>query len=93
MSLERASVGFTDELLPEGKVALADARAALAEVKAAAQVGQTLFSGLRSPAQSALASLRGTLDELRSFARQLRLAPDSLIFGVARPASPAGGER
>ena len=51
-----------------------------------------LTSGLRGPTQTALASLRTTFDELRGLARQFKLAPDSLLFGV-RPAAPAGGER
>ncbi len=51
-----------------------------------------LASGLRGPVQTALASLRTSLDEMRGLARQLKLAPDSLLFGV-RPAAPAGGER
>jgi phospholipid/cholesterol/gamma-HCH transport system substrate-binding protein len=49
-----------------------------------------LASGLRGPTQGAFASLRGALDELRGLARQLKLAPHSLLFGV-RPAAPAGG--
>lgn len=52
-----------------------------------------LVTGLRAPVQSALASMRQTLDDARALARQLRLAPDSLLFGVQRPASPAGGQR
>lgn len=51
-----------------------------------------LAAGVRGPAQTALTGLRSTLDELRTLARQLKLAPDSLLFGV-RPAAPPGGER
>ena len=51
-----------------------------------------LASGVRGPAQTALAGLRTALDEMRGLARQIKLAPDSLLFGV-RPAAPAGGER
>ena len=53
---------------------------------------EALAAGVRGPATAALAGLRGTLDELRALARQLKLAPDSLLFGI-KPAAPAGGER
>ncbi|MBL8753637.1 MAG: hypothetical protein JNK15_10070, partial [Planctomycetes bacterium] len=52
-----------------------------------------LAAGLRGPSQTALTGVRTALDELRSLVRQLRLAPDSLLFGVQRPAAPAGGDR
>lgn len=52
-----------------------------------------LAGGVRGPAQTALASLRTTLEELRGLARQLKLAPDSLLFGVRQPAAPVGGDR
>ncbi|MCB9887731.1 MAG: MCE family protein [Planctomycetes bacterium] len=51
---------------------------------------QALAGGLRGPAQTTLGSLRVALDDLRGFVRQLRLAPDSLLFGVSRPAAPQG---
>jgi hypothetical protein len=49
-------------------------------------------ANLRGPAQNALAGLRSTMDDLRSLLRQLKLAPDSLLYGV-RPAAPDGSER
>jgi hypothetical protein len=52
-----------------------------------------LAAGLRQPSQAALAGVRTALDELRGLVRQMKLAPDSLLFGVQRPAAPAGGER
>jgi hypothetical protein len=63
--------------------------------EAAALLRETtaLASGLRGPAQTALASLRTMLDDVRGLARQLKLAPDSLLFGVRTAAAPAGGAR
>lgn len=48
---------------------------------------------VRAPTQTVLATLRRTFDDVRALARQLKLAPDSLLFGVERPASPPGGAR
>ena len=54
----------------------------------------TAFTGsVRAPTHAALATLRRALDDVRTLARQLKLAPDSLLFGVERPASPLGGGR
>jgi phospholipid/cholesterol/gamma-HCH transport system substrate-binding protein len=91
-SLDRAARGAA-ELMPDARAAAADLRGVGARLDDAVAQGQALLAGVRAPAQSALASLRTSLDELRSLLRQLRLAPDSLIFGVARPAAPAGGGR
>jgi phospholipid/cholesterol/gamma-HCH transport system substrate-binding protein len=63
------------------------------ELAATLREVQSLAGGLRGPVQTALSSLRLALDDVRGFARQLRLAPDSLLFGVQRPAAPPGGER
>jgi phospholipid/cholesterol/gamma-HCH transport system substrate-binding protein len=63
------------------------------QVRSVGDESRAMLSALRAPLQSALATARGSLDELRGFMRQLRLAPDSLIYGVNRPAAPAGGER
>ena len=51
-----------------------------------------LAAGVRGPAQSALAGMRATLDDLRRLVRQLKLAPDSLLFGVQEAAPAGGGE-
>lgn len=99
-ALDRAAAMATDDLMPAGRSALAQTQAALADLHGlqgtladAAHEAKAMFGGLRAPALAALSSLRGSLDELRSCARQLRLAPDSLLFGVARPAAPVGGDR
>jgi phospholipid/cholesterol/gamma-HCH transport system substrate-binding protein len=54
---------------------------------------QTMAVGLHQPLQSALSAARSSLDEIRGLARQLRMAPDGLLFGVTRPAGPLGGDR
>ena len=63
------------------------------EVTAVGGESRAMIAAVRAPLQSAIANARGSLDELRGFMRQLRLAPDSLLFGVNRPAAPAGSER
>ncbi|MCR9247079.1 MAG: MlaD family protein [bacterium] len=50
-----------------------------------------LTNGLRAPAQTSLASFRQALEDVRALARQLKLAPNSLLFGVERGAAPIGG--
>ncbi len=99
-AVDRVATTVTTELVPSSAQTLGEARAALADLRslgdrlgAAVGEGEALLSGLRAPAQTAMASLRTSLDEVRGVLRQLRLAPDSLIFGVSRPAAPAGGER
>lgn len=72
----------------EGSVAVlerleADARALLRESTA-------VMAGVRGPALASFGSLRSTLDDLRGLLRQLKLAPDSLLFGVRHAAAPAG---
>lgn len=51
-----------------------------------------VVSSFRGPALQAFAGVRTTLDDLRGLLRQLKLAPDSLLFGVHH-AAPAGGDR
>jgi len=86
--------------LPEAVATLRDVRTAAAELQriepeltAFTREATALVGSLRGPAQTALASLRQALDDVRGFARQLKLAPDSLLFGVQRPAAPAHGDR
>ena len=98
---ERATRQLADETMPRTNSLLAEATASTRAVgslapDAAATLRETtaLAASLRGPAQSALASFRSTLDDLRKLARQLKLAPDSLLFGVQQPAAaPAGGDR
>lgn len=72
-----------------------DVRASLAEatpeLTATLREVAALAGSLRGPAQTAMSSLRVALDDARALVRQLKLAPDSLLFGVQRPATPAGG--
>lgn len=99
--VERASAHLADATADgEAKALLAEARAAVAglrrvesELGAMAREATALVGSVRSPVQQALAAMRGALDDVRAFARQVRLAPDSLLFGVERPAGPGGGER
>ncbi len=81
------------ESAQSAKVA-ADALARLEpELRALLRETTALAGGLRGPAQSVLAGARTALDDLRRLLRQLKLAPDSLLFGVHEAAAPAGGER
>ncbi len=50
-----------------------------------------IVTGVRGPALATITGFRSTLDDLRGLLRQLKLAPDSLLFGVNHPAAPAGG--
>ena len=52
-----------------------------------------VVAGVRGPALATFSGFRSTLDDLRGLLRQLKLAPDSLLFGVASPAAPMGGSR
>lgn len=95
---ERAAQQLADGTMPEASALLREATATTRSVgalapEAAALLRETssLAAGVRSPLHNALASFRFALDDLRGLARQLKLAPDSLFFGVQQPASPAGG--
>ncbi len=81
------------QLMRRADAVLTQLEETAAEVREAGGEGRALLAGLRAPLQNALATARGSLDELRGLMRQLRLAPDSLIYGVNRPAAPAGGDR
>ena len=63
------------------------------DARALLQESHGVVAGVRGPALATFAGMRSTLDDLRSLLRQLKLAPDSLLFGVRQPAAPAGGER
>jgi len=86
----RALMTRVDAVLTELEATSATLRT---EVSAVASESRATLSALRPPLQSALATARTSLDELRTFVRQLRLAPDSMLFGIDRPAQPAGGDR
>ena len=98
---ESAARQLAEDTMPQARILLAEASATSRSVRelapdAAAALRETsaLAAGLRGPTQSALASFRSALDDLRKLARQLKLAPDSLLFGVQQPAAaPAGGDR
>lgn len=93
-------------LLVEARAAIGEARgtaiAATATIEALGRLegdlrgllreSSALAAGVRGPAQGVLANARTALDDLRGLLRQLKLAPDSLLFGV-QPAAPAGGGR
>ena len=95
----RLTAALADETAPAATAALRDASASIRaleslspEVVATLRETAALAAGLRGPAQAALANFRTALEDVRGLARQLKLAPDSLLFGV-RPAAPTGGER
>jgi len=99
-NLANASGVIDKTVVPEALALLQQARTTAAqwgslqpEMTAFAREATALAASLRGPVQQALAGLRQTLDDVRALARQLKLAPDSLLFGVQRPAAPAGGER
>jgi phospholipid/cholesterol/gamma-HCH transport system substrate-binding protein len=52
-----------------------------------------IVTGVRGPALATFSGVRSTLDDLRGLLRQLKLAPNSLLFGINQPASPTGGAR
>ncbi|MBX3461725.1 MAG: MCE family protein [Planctomycetes bacterium] len=96
----RLSTALADEVAPATTAALHDAAAAARALGALSPEGAALLrestalaSSLRGPALAMLANFRSALDDVRGLARQLKLAPDSLLFGVRHPAAPAGGER
>lgn len=96
---ERLTTALADETAPAATAMLREASASVRAIEAltpelAAMLREAtaLASGLRGPAQAALANFRTALDDVRGLARQLKLAPDSLLFGV-RHAAPMGGDR
>ena len=92
-ALADETVPTTNALLREAQASARDLGALSPEVAALLHEVTALAGGLRQPAQSTLASLRTALDDVRALARQLKLAPDSLLFGVRHAAAPPGGER
>jgi ABC-type transporter Mla subunit MlaD len=98
--LAGAASTLRTETVPEATAALRDGRVAAAQwaklrddVQPLLHEATALAQSLRGPSQTALASLRQALDDVRALARQLKLAPDSMLFGVQHPAAPGGGER
>lgn len=96
---ERLTSQLADETAPAATAMLRDASSSARalgalspDVEALLRETKALAAGVRGPAQAALASFRTALDDVRALARQLKLAPDSLLFGV-RPAAPIGGNR
>jgi phospholipid/cholesterol/gamma-HCH transport system substrate-binding protein len=97
---QRLAAVLADEVAPAATTMLQDASVSARrladlspEATALLREATALAAGLRGPAQVALANFRGALDEVRALARQLKLAPDSLLFGVRQPATPIGGDR
>lgn len=86
---------------PEARQALVELKGSLQQLSGAAtglaEDTHSLLNGLRPPLLAALQTFRTTLDEVHGLARVLRLAPDSLIYGISRqggePAAPSGGDR
>jgi ABC-type transporter Mla subunit MlaD len=98
--LAGAAADLRSSTVPEATALLRDGRAATAhwgqlpaEMQPLLHEATALAQSLRGPTQQALASLRQALDDVRALARQLKLAPDSMLFGVQHPAVPNGGER
>jgi len=103
--LDRVAGGLTDSAGGDAGSLVAQARAGLAglqhvtdEFGALAREAHGMIGGVRAPTVAMLASLRATLDEVRGLARLLRLAPNSLLYGLDRRAEdaampPPGGGR
>jgi len=62
-----------------------------ADLHALLRESTAVVAGVRGPALATFSGFRRTLDDLRGLLRQLKLAPDSLLFGVTQPAAPVGG--
>lgn len=107
---DRATVAVADgiakvsALAPQAEDALVELRRSLQQLQqlGAAASGlsgdlQSLLNSARSPLLATLQTIKGALDEVHGLARVLRLAPDSLLYGLerrsAQPAAPIGGER
>jgi phospholipid/cholesterol/gamma-HCH transport system substrate-binding protein len=71
---------------PEATALVAEARAAVHGLATTMQEAQGMLAALRGPSTVAVQTMRGALDELRGFLRLLRLAPDSMLYGLNRPA-------
>lgn len=101
-SVDRLTAALADSAGADTKALLEQARTALQRLQGledefAALSGEAkgTLAALRAPVGAAFGSLRAALDEMRGLARTLRLAPDSLIYGVrpAEAAAPLGGDK
>jgi phospholipid/cholesterol/gamma-HCH transport system substrate-binding protein len=105
--LATATVPAATAMLDQARQTLQDAQGVATSARAAidalahvesdlrrfAHEATALCTGVRAPLQQALGGMRTTLDDMRGLLRQLKLAPDSLLFGVSQPAAPPGGSR
>lgn len=64
-----------------------------ADTRALLRESTAVVAGVRGPALATFSGLRSTLDDMRRLLRQLKLAPDSLLFGVRHAAAPTQGNR
>jgi phospholipid/cholesterol/gamma-HCH transport system substrate-binding protein len=62
-----------------------------ADMRSLLRESTAVVASMRGPAVATFAGVRSTLDDLRGLLRQLKLAPESLLFGVHRAASPVRG--
>ena len=98
--LATAVLGEARSTMQEAHGAAASARTTIdalarieVDLRTFAHEATALCIGARAPLQQALVGMRSTLDDMRGLLRQLKLAPDSLLFGVSQPAAPTGGSR
>jgi phospholipid/cholesterol/gamma-HCH transport system substrate-binding protein len=71
---------------PEAVALVTDARTAVHAIATTMTEAQGMLAALRGPSTVAVQTMRSALDEVRGFLRLLRLAPDSVLYGINRPA-------